>query len=152
VYVVGHDHRIYHADLQKRTVHAALENARLCSAALLVGVPDPVRGMYHWLAARIGDEVCVLDNCGQTLERYPIPEPLRNLDLHFMEATTGEAVMYSTSRLDESAKDHYRIYWVALNGSFRQAEVTLPTYSDLRALRALGRWFCPPPWRWVVSS
>jgi hypothetical protein len=62
-----------------------------------------------------------------------------------MEATTGEAVMYSTSRLDESAKDHYRIYWVALNGSFRQAEVTLPTYSDLRALRAFGALVLPSP-------
>lgn len=146
VYIVGHDHRIYHADLQKRTVDVALEHAHLCSAALVLGVPDPVRGIHHRLVARIADEVFVLDNCGHTLQRYPIPEPLRGLDLHFAETTTGEALMYSTSHHDElSTEVDDRIYWVALDGSFRHAEITLPTHSELPALQTFGALVLPSP-------
>jgi hypothetical protein len=146
VCVVGHDRRIYHADLQKRTMHFVLEDAQLCSAALVLGVPDPLRGTHHRLVARIAEEVFMLDASGRVLKRYPIPEPLRSLDLHFAEGTTGEAVMYWSSPFDElSTEVNYRIYWVALNGNFRQADITLPNCSELPALRAFGATVVPSP-------
>ena len=139
VYVVGHDHRIYHADLQKRTVHVALEDPRLCSAALVLGVTDPVQGTPHRLVARIEDAVLVLDDRGQILKRYPIPESLRSMEIHFAETTAGEALMLWTSPFDELATEvDYRIYWVTPNGRFRQTEITLPSSGELPALRMFG--------------
>jgi hypothetical protein len=146
VYIVGRDRKIYHADLQKRTVHVALEDSQLCSAALVLGMPDPVQGTPHRLVARIEDTILVLDDRGQILKRYPIPESLRSLDIHFGETTAGEALMYWTSPFDElSTKVDYRIYWVAPNGSFRQTEITLPSYSELPALQTFGAVVVPAP-------
>lgn len=146
VYVVGHDRRIYHADLQKRTLHVAFEDARLCSAALVLAVPDPVWGTPHRLVARVDDTVLVLNDRGQILKEYPIPEALRGLDLYFAETTAGEALMYWRSSFDELATEvDYSIYWVTRYGSFRHAEVTLPSSGELPALRVLGAVVVPTP-------
>jgi hypothetical protein len=145
VYVVGHDHRIYHADLQKRSMHVALEDSRLCSAALVL-VSNPVRGTFPRLVARIEDAVLVLDDRGQILKRYPIPESLRSMEIQFGETTAGEALMYWRSPFDELATEVvYRIYWVAANGSYRHAEITLPSPGELPALRTLGALMVPAP-------
>jgi hypothetical protein len=126
VYVVGRDHKIYHAGLHNRTVHVALDEPRLRSAALAAGVNDPVRGTPYRLAARTDDAVMVLDERGGLLQRYPIPETLRGRDLTFAETTTGEALLYWKSPDDFLATEaDYRIAWVAPDGRSREAAGTL---------------------------
>jgi hypothetical protein len=146
VYVVSRGGRIYHADLQKRTMQVAVDDPQLCSAALVFGLPDPLRGIPQRLVARSYDAVSMLDDRGQALKRYPIPEPLRGWDLHFAETTAGEALMYWNSPRDELAMEvQYRIYWVAPNGRFRESTVTLPLSGELRELRVLGAAVAPSP-------
>lgn len=146
VYVVGRDAKIYHANLQKRTVEVALQDSLLCSAGLVPGVWDAVRGTPYRPAARTKDAVLILDEHGQRLKRYPIPEPLRSQDFRFAETTAGEALMYWEGPLDALAtKIDYRIYWVTPDGCFRKAEVTLPTDGELRQMRVLGAVVVPSP-------
>lgn len=146
VYVLSRGGKIYHVDLQKRTLRLALEEPHLCSAALVLGVSDPVRGNPYRLVARTDDAVLILDEQGQLLKRYAIPEGLRGQDIHFAETTAGEALMYWNSPVDELATEvDYRIYWVAANGSFREAAITLPWDGEVRQLRTLGAAVVPSP-------
>jgi hypothetical protein len=146
VYVVGRDGKIYHADLQKRTVHVALEEPQVCSAAIVPGVPDRVHGTPHRLVARTDNALLVLDERGQLLKHYPIPEPLRGRDVHFAETRAGEAIVYWKSPFDALATEvEHRIYWVTPDGRFREAKVTLPSSGGMRQLRALGAAVVPSP-------
>jgi hypothetical protein len=146
VYVLGRDGKIYHADLQNRTVHIALEEPGLRSAALVAGPPDPVRGTPFRPAARTDDTVLVLDEHGQPLQRYPIPEALRGRDISFAETTTGEALMYWNSPFDGLATEiEYRIFRVAPDGHSQAAQVTLPSPGALRPYRLSGALVVPVP-------
>jgi hypothetical protein len=149
VYVFGRDGKVYHADLQKRTLEVALEEPRLRSVTLCAGLPDPVRGTPFRPAARTEDAVLMLDDRGRLLARYPIPEPLRGLSFTFAETTGGEALMYWHSPYDGMATQvEYRIYWVAPEGGYREASASLlPWWSDgmVRILQVLGGVVMPAP-------
>jgi hypothetical protein len=146
VYVLGRDGKLYHADLHARTVQVALDEPRLRSAALFVGVHDPVRGTPHRLAARTDDAVLVLDERGGLLRRYPIPEALRGRDLSFAETTAGEALLYASSPLDGLATEvDYHLCWVAPGGRCREARVALAWSGSLRAMQTLGGAVVPCP-------
>jgi hypothetical protein len=149
VYVFGLDGKVYHADLQKRTLHVALDEPGLRSVVLCAGLPDPVRGTPHRVAARTGDAVQVLNNDGRLLARYPIPEPLRGGDFTFAETTAGEALMFWDSGTDLLAtRVDYRIYWMAPDGRYREGSVSLLPFwwrSELRKVHVLGGVVVPAP-------
>jgi hypothetical protein len=146
VYVVARGGKIYHADLQKRIVHVALEEPQLCSGAIVIGLPDRVHGTPHRLAARTDNAILVLDERGQLLNHYPIPEPLRGRDVQFAETTAGEAILNWKSPFDALAREvEHRIYWVARDGHFREAEVTLPRPSEMQVMGVLCGAVMPSP-------
>lgn len=146
VYVFGRDGKIYHADLQARTVHVALESSRLRSVAFSAGSPDPARWISCWLTARTEDAVLVLDAQGRQLARYPIPEALRNLPLSFAECNTGEAVMYWNSPEEGLATEtEYRIFWIKPDGRFRETAATLAHFGKKRPMRVYGGVAMPSP-------
>jgi hypothetical protein len=131
VYVLGHDGKLYHADLHARKVHVVLDGPAIRWATVVLGHHDPATGTPHHVAVRTDDAVLVLDECGGLLSRYPIPEPLRAKDLAFGETWAGEAIMHwhsgSDAQLDEEI-DH-RVFWVTPDGRFREAAVTLPGFN-----------------------
>jgi hypothetical protein len=146
VYVFGRDGKLYHADLQERGMHVALENSRLRSVAFYANPRDTARGLLFHLAARTEDAVPVLDAQGRMLARYTIPEALRNLDLTFTESNASEAVLYWNSPEDELATEQaYRIFWVKPDGRFREAAVTLAQCSMLQPMRIYGGVTMPSP-------
>jgi hypothetical protein len=123
VYVLGRDGKIYHADLQGRTLEVALDEPGVRSAALFAGVPDRVRGTPHRLAARTAEAVLVLDEHGRVLRRYPIPEELHGREFSFGETSRGEAVLHwKAPPADVLATEiEHRVYRVAPDGRCRQA-------------------------------
>ncbi|HEY7153501.1 MAG TPA: hypothetical protein VH575_06050 [Gemmataceae bacterium] len=146
VYVFGRDGKLYHADLQARTVHVALENSRLRSVVFSAAPPDAARRFLFHLTARTEDALLVLDAQGQQLAHYPIPEALRGLDLTFAESNTGEAVMYWNSPEDTLAKEtEYRIFWVKPDGSFRETATTLAHFGERRPMQVYGGVVMPSP-------
>jgi hypothetical protein len=146
VYVLGRDGKIYHADLQNRTVHVALDEPRLRSVALVTGPPDPVRGSPHRLAARTDDAVLILDERGQIRQRYPLPEPLRDRGVTFAETTTEEALVYWNSPADSLATAvDYRIFRVAPDGRYREVDVVLRSPGGMRPFQVLGGVVGPSP-------
>jgi hypothetical protein len=136
-YIFGRDGKIYHADLQARTVHVILENSQLRSVAPSAWSEDARRGVLWRLAARTDDAILVLNVQGKPLARYPIPEALRSLDLTFAESkATGEAVLYWSSPEDSLATEkEYRIFWVKPDGQCRETAVTLVHRGELRPTR-----------------
>jgi hypothetical protein len=146
VYVLGRDGRVYHADLQQRRVHVALDVPGVRSAALAAGPHDPLRGTPHRLAVRTDDVVRVLDEEGRELHRYPIPEILRGAGLTFGETTAGEALFCGGSPQDDLATEvDYRIFWVAPGGGARAAAVTLPWPGWMRPMQTLAGVVMPSP-------
>lgn len=134
VYVFAPEGKIYHADLQGRTLSVALDDRHLRSGAMLLGLPNPTLGVPFRLVARVDAAVLVLDGLGQVLKQYPIPETLRDKDLNFAETSNGEALVYWHSPLDGLATQvEYRFYWVSQGGDYQEANVTLPWTSEMRA-------------------
>src|SRR5262249_36942106 len=83
VYVLVRDGKVYHADLHTRTVDVIVDDPELRSAALVMGVADPVRGTPFYLAVRSAGTVSVVDERGGLLKRYPIPPALRERTFSF---------------------------------------------------------------------
>lgn len=130
VYVLGLDGKVYHADLQGRTVELAIDVPGISAVALGAGQHHPERGTPHHLAVRAEHAVLICDENGLELRRYPIPSGLRGQKLTFAETNQGEALMYWQSPRDTFATEvHYRIYWVARNGASREAAPSLPNGS-----------------------
>lgn len=145
-YVFGRDGKVYHVDLQERTVHVALENPQLRSVAFSAGVPDGARWISFWLTARTEDAVLVLDAQGRQLRRYPIPDALRNLSFSFAESNTGEAVLYWNSPEDGLASQtDYRIFWVKPDGQFRETTAALSHFAEKRPMQVYGGAWMPSP-------
>jgi hypothetical protein len=147
VYLLGHDGKLYHIDLQQGTAHVALNEPGLRSAALVSAERDGTRGTARRLAVRTTDAVLVLDDHDGVRQRYTIPEALRNKELHFAQTNSDEAVMYSQSPLDlQGDSRDYRIWWVAVDGATRHTEVSLShVFGNLRALRWLSGLVFPCP-------
>jgi hypothetical protein len=146
VYVLGSDGKLYHANLATRTVHVAVDEPTLRSVALEQGTPDPVQGTPSRLVARLDDHVLVLDERGQQLSRYPIPEALRGVDFSFGETTTGEAVLFWNSPFDILATEvEYRLWWVNSEGRCREATATLAYRGDMQEQQVLGGLVVPSP-------
>ena len=139
VYVLGRDGKLYHADLQKRTVRIAFDRLPVLSAALTSGLPDAVHGTSHRPAVRTEDAVLVLDERGEVRKRYPIPDSLRGLDISFGETSTGEAVMYWNSSDDILVPEvQYRICRVDANGRCQEWATTLPFVGIERLIPLAG--------------
>jgi hypothetical protein len=148
VYVFGPEGKVYHADLQHRTLNVVMDEPRLRSVALCPGLTNLVHGTPYRLAARTEDAVLVLDDRGQLVARYPIPVPLRGRAFTFAQTTAGEALMYWNSPDDSLATQvEYRIYWVASEGRYREASASLFTWwtTEGRALPLLGGVVVPAP-------
>jgi hypothetical protein len=142
VYVLGRDGKLYHANLENRTLHVALDEPRLRSAALS---SDHVRKRNYILAARTDDSVLMLDERDQVLGRYPIPEALRGQAFSFAE-TGAEAVMYWHSPSDSLATQiEYRIYWVTPQGQYREARASLARDGGPWTLPVLSGVVLPSP-------
>jgi hypothetical protein len=126
VYVLGRAGELYHADLQNRSIQIIRANAPIRSAALLSGVSDPVLGTLHRLAIRTDDSLSLMDEKGQVLRRFPIPEPARERTLSIAETSLGEVVMYWEDKRERSTGkvDHW-IYWVSPDGVRREAQIAL---------------------------
>jgi hypothetical protein len=146
VYVLGRGGKVYHADLQQRTVHVALDEPRLRSASLMFDFPDPVHGTPTRLAARTDEAILVLDVRGELLRRYPIPAALRDRPFSFGEATMGEAILTLSTPLDELATEvTYEICWLSPDGRCRTASTTLPYSGGLRGWAAVAGIALPSP-------
>ncbi len=123
IYIFGRDGRLYHADLRKRTVGPVLDGSVLRS----VGLGNNYRDKFGLQPiVRTDDAVLVLAPNGQVEKGFPIPPALRGRDLKFV-ATAGDCVMcWHSPRHSLATEVDYHIYWVAPNGSTREAQVTLP--------------------------
>jgi hypothetical protein len=127
VYVLGRDGKLYHADLQKRTIQIAFDGPPVLSATLTAGLPDAVHGTPYRPAVRTEDAVLLLDEHGRVLKRFPVPESLRGLEISFGETNNGEAVMYANSPEDILASEvEYRICRVDPSGRCRETTTVLP--------------------------
>lgn len=63
VYVPGRDGKLYHADLQKRTIQIVFDLPPIFSAALASGQPDAIHGTPYRPAIRTEEAVLILDQC-----------------------------------------------------------------------------------------
>jgi hypothetical protein len=145
VYVLGRGGKVYHADLQNRTLEVILDEPGLRSAAVVLGVLDTVRGTPHYLAVRTEDEVRVLDERGGLLKRWPVPGSMRGREFTYAESSAGEAVLCGHGPFDSLATEvEYRIAWVAADGRCREASVTL-THPGSRSQAVLGGVVFPSP-------
>jgi hypothetical protein len=139
VYIHDRDGKLYHADLQKRTMQVAFDSATVLSAALTAGVPDAVHGTPYRPTIRTEDAVLLLDEHGEVLKHYPIPASLRGQDIHYSETNTGEAVMYGNSPEDILASEvEYRICQVDSAGRCRQTATVLPFIGMERLIPMAG--------------
>jgi hypothetical protein len=130
VYVLGRDGKLYHADLHERKVHVLLDRPDLRSLALAAGFTDPVRGTPYRLVVRTDEAVLILDELGDGLACYPIPEELREASFRFGETAAGEAIFERSVPAGDPAVEH-RIWWVTPDGLSRQARVTLAAGAGL---------------------
>jgi hypothetical protein len=145
VYVLGRGGKVYHADLQNRTLEVIFDEPGLRSAAVVLGVHDAERGTPHYLAVRTEDAVLVLDERGGLLKRWPVPESLRGRDFNYAETRAGGAVLFCSSPFDPLVPEvEYHIAWVATDGRRREASVTLP-YPGVRSSPALQSVVFPSP-------
>jgi hypothetical protein len=139
VYVIGRDGKLYHADLQKRTLQVAFDRSSVLSASLTAGQPDAVHGTLYRPTVRTESAILVLDERGGVLKSYPIPESLCRQAIYFGETSRGEAVMYSESTEDMLATEvEYRIFRVDAAGRYQQAAITLPWFGWKRLIRLAG--------------
>ncbi len=146
VYVFGRDGKLYHADLQQRSVHVVLEESRLRSVSKSVVSMAAARGVLFRLAARFDDAVLVMDVAGRPMARYPIPEALRNQDFMFAESKSGEAILHWSSPEDDLATEgEHRVFWVKPDGQFRETTVTLAQSGELRPMQVYGGMTMPSP-------
>jgi hypothetical protein len=139
VYILGRDGKLYHADLQKRTIQIAFDRSPVLSAALASGQPDAVHGTPSRPAVRTEDAVLILDERGEVLKRYPLPDSLRGLDISFGETSTGGAVMYWNSPQDILAPEvQYRICRMDADGGCQEWATTLPFVGTGRLIPLAG--------------
>ncbi len=145
VYVVGRDGKVYHADLHNRTLEVALDEPGLRSAAVTLGVHDPVRGTPHYLAVRTDDAVLVLDERGGLRKRWPVPASFRGRELHYAETSGGEALLCWNGPYDSLVPEvEYHLAWVSADGRCREAGVTLPNAGATKTPALAGAVFPSP--------
>jgi hypothetical protein len=146
VYVVGRDGKVYHADLHARTVDEIVDDTELRSAALVMGVADPIRGTPFYLGVRSAGAVSVLDERGALLKRYPIPPALRERTFSFALTRAGEGMMCWHSPQDSLARHvDWQFCWVSPLGDIREAKITLAWTGWARGLPSLGGVLVPSP-------
>jgi hypothetical protein len=139
VYVLGRDGKLYHADLQKRTIQIAFSRSPILSAMLAGGLPDAIHGTPYRPAVRTEDAVLILDERGEVLKRYPIPDSLRGLDISFGETNTSGAVMCWKSPEDIFASEvQYRICRMDEDGKSQEWATTLPFVETGRLIPLAG--------------
>lgn len=139
VYVLGCGGKLYHADLQNRTVRLVLEDTRLRSVRLLADVSKSMRGTLFRLGVRTDDAALVMEEGGEILRRYPIPQSARERELFVAETSTGEAVMFWKNDPDSStAKAEHRIYWQTPNSRCREASVFLTGHGEVPPRSSYG--------------
>ncbi|HLN32344.1 MAG TPA: hypothetical protein VK395_31735 [Gemmataceae bacterium] len=145
VFILGRAGKLYHVDLQERTVQVALEEKGLCAIGQLPGVPDLSRLRLPRLAARTDDAVVVLDAQGGILQRYRIPGNLRDMRINFATTTAEEALMQVSVPTGTPMEFDHQIYWVARGGSIRKASVVLKQLAESEALHRFAWAVLPSP-------
>ncbi|HZV06270.1 MAG TPA: hypothetical protein VE999_14420 [Gemmataceae bacterium] len=146
VYVHSRDGKLYHADLQKRTIHVAFDRSPFISAALTAGVFDAVHGLPYRPAVRTADAVLVLDEHGGMLKRFPIPASLRERDINFAETSTGGAVMYAETPEDLFTSEvEYHICRLDSEGRSWEATTVLPFLDSDRFILTAAGFVIPSP-------
>ncbi len=142
VYVTGHDGKLYHVNLQERTVEVIWQGT-LRAAALVPGIHDAVHGTPHYLAIRTDDAVLLFDERGGGLGAYPIPASLAGKKLRFGLTTTTEAVLFWQSPHDPVAThERFHISWVRPDGGTRETAFALD--QDTRWTQFAGIMFPSP--------
>jgi hypothetical protein len=151
-YIFGRDGKIYHVDLQARSVRVILEDPRLRCVATSAHVESANDGALFRLVARTDDAILVMNVNGKPLARYPIPDVLRDLPLTFTESRSGEAMLYWSSPQDSlGSEKEYRIFWVEPDGNFREATATLAQPGELRSMRFCAGVTMPSPFGLTCS-
>jgi hypothetical protein len=146
VYVLSRDGKLYHADLQERTVGMVLDEPGLRSAAVFGDIHEPGKGTPQRLAVRTKKAVLVLDERGGVLRRYPVPEAMAGRELYFAQTNAGEAVMYTKQPQGLlETEEEYRICLLQPDGRSRQASVVLPALSEIELLHVAGGVIVPCP-------
>jgi hypothetical protein len=146
VYVVGRDDRLYHVDLQERTVTAALSGVGVRGVGMILE-PGQLEGVPRYrLAVRTADEMRILNARCREQARYPIPDSLHSSSFTFAETTLGEAVFHTTGKADglDKTVDH-AVWWVRPDGATRTARVTLPVDPPLLFFQQCGAAIAPVP-------
>jgi hypothetical protein len=133
LFLVGQDGKLYHVDLQARTVRVMYQDPDL-QALALASVPLSEKvGVQARLVARTTDAILVFGEKDQVRKRYPIPESLRNKTVFFGETSHGEAVMYWQDFGNAFSTTHeVMICWVSPDGRFREATTTLQEAGGFR--------------------
>jgi hypothetical protein len=86
-----------------------------------------------------------MDDHGEVLRRYPIPEPGRRRDVAVVETLGGEAVMYWRLPAQEPTdKYEFQICWVRPDGQHRETRVALTPGALILSPRQMGI-VCPSP-------
>jgi hypothetical protein len=137
VCVQADDGRIYMADLSARTVRSMLENPTIRSTALLSQWIQFPEKSSRSLAVRTDSEILVLKSSGDIVNRFVIPEHLREQDFEWAPANTTQAIYYTRATPDEfSPEAAYRIYWCDASGDCSRSENLVlrdhSPHSDLR--------------------
>jgi hypothetical protein len=146
VYILGRDRKLYEIDVRAYTVRVLFDEPRLCTAALIADTRRSAHAASYRLAARTEDAVFVLDQHGRLVQRYPIPQSLRDRAFSFAETTTGEALMHEKSPENFMAMQvESRMWWVLPNGRDRTESVALPNIHPMQSLRKYGVAVVPAP-------
>jgi hypothetical protein len=126
IYVLSRDGKLYHADLQQRTIQVISASPWLRSAALIVSGSEAGQGPTFLVAARTQESIRVFDSHGKELRRYPVPEELRDRDLSVAETTRGEVLMrWHTPDDDLATSNEHRIALTGPAGPCRQWTTSL---------------------------
>jgi hypothetical protein len=148
VYLLGHDHKLYHADLRRRTLDVILDDPGLLSLQTYNYGGISERGAPCHLLARTETAVLILDDRGSLLQRYPIPEPLRGQEILFVQTKKDEAVMYKVDLFrgitPREGPRKFHMWWVGPQGPMRQAEGELAGGKESAPPLMFGV-FCPAP-------
>jgi len=145
VFILGRAGKLYHVDLQKRSVRVALNDEGLCAIAPFFGAPELSCLRVSHIAARTDDAVVVLGLDGKILDRYRIPEALHGKRMNFAETTAGEGLMHIRVPTETEAVVEHQIYWVTRGGSIRKATVSLRETMDSEVLQRFAWAVLPSP-------
>jgi hypothetical protein len=119
VFVQGDDDKIYRVDLKKRGVSVFFEGepilaSLLASTASLVFNTTMPENLPFALLVRTGDAVLEIKADGKVFKKFPLPEELRAVPIHWAKMPSGNATWaYTVDYGDKpGARAQYRVFWM----------------------------------------